>query len=324
MDRNRLLAASHSTAFGTTCGVTMAFAAAASFAAARFGMLGGVAPDELVLLRFLVASVFFFPLLIRWGLFSLAGIGWARGLTLLLVGGPVFAWLQFAAYRYAPLAHGAIIHPPTVTILSTVAAAVFLKEHISAHHVAGTALVVSGIVLLGWDGVVNTPDPRAWIGDMMFLSSAVLWACFTVLLRHWRLSAVRAVAVVCVLSTLILLPVYAMTGELRTLLATPRSVLLTQGLVQGLLQGLIGTTAYSHAIRVLGVSRAVLFPATVPALAILLGIPLIGESPSAIQIAGLCIVTAGLLIASGVLRMFLRRPTASAPVIAAAWTDKGV
>jgi hypothetical protein len=77
MDRDRLLAASHSTAFGTTCGVTMAFAAAASFAAARFGMLGGVAPDELVLLRFLVASVFFFPLLIRWGLFSLAGIGWA-------------------------------------------------------------------------------------------------------------------------------------------------------------------------------------------------------------------------------------------------------
>jgi two-component system, OmpR family, response regulator len=67
---------------------------------------------------------------------------------------------------------------------------------------------------------------------------------------------------VCVLSTVILLPVYAMTGELRTLLATRSSVLLTQGLVQGLLQGLIGTTAYSHAIRVLGVGRAVLFPAT--------------------------------------------------------------
>jgi hypothetical protein len=61
-------------------------------------------------------------------LFSLAGIGWPRGLTLLLVGGPVFAWLQFAAYQYAPLVHGAIINPPAVTILSTIAAAVFLKE----------------------------------------------------------------------------------------------------------------------------------------------------------------------------------------------------
>jgi drug/metabolite transporter (DMT)-like permease len=324
MDRARLLAASHSTAFGVICGTTMAFAAAASFVAARFGMLGGVSPDQLVLLRFQIASLFFLPFLLRWGLFSLAGIGWPRGLTLLLVGGPPFAWLQFAAYRYAPLAHGAIINPPTVAILSTIAATVFLKERISRYHVAGTALVIGGIVLLGWDGVANTSDPRAWIGDQMFVASAVPWACFTVLLRYWRLSAARAVAVVSVLSTLILLPVYAISGELRSLVAAPVSVLVTQGLVQGLLQGLIGTTAYSHAIRVLGVSRAVLFPATIPALAILLAIPLIHESPSPVQIVGLGVVTAGLLIATGLLRLFRRRPIAPAPIMAAVCINEDV
>jgi drug/metabolite transporter (DMT)-like permease len=302
----------------------MALAAAFSFVAARFGMLGGVAPDQLVLLRFLIASVFFLPFLIRWGLFSLADIGWPRGLTLLLVGGPVFAWLQFAAYRYAPLAHGAIINPPTVAILSTVAATVFLKERISVHHVAGAASVIGGIVLLGWDGVANSTDPRAWVGDLMFLASALLWACFTVLLRYWRLSAVRAVAVVSVLSTIILLPVYAISGELRPLLATSSSVLVTQGLVQGVLQGLIGTTAYSHAIRVLGVSRAVLFPATIPALAILLGIPLIGERPSPVQIAGLGVVTAGLLVASGMWHMFRRRSITPVSIVTAVRTDEGV
>jgi drug/metabolite transporter (DMT)-like permease len=324
MDRDRLFAASHSIAFGAACGVTMALAAAFSFAAARFGMLGGVAPDQLVLLRFLIASLFFFPFLMRWGLFSLAGIGWLRGLTLLLVGGPVFAWLQFAAYRHAPLAHGAIINPPTVAILSTIAAAVFLKERISGHHVAGAALVIGGIVLLGWDGVANTTDLRAWIGDLMFLGSAVLWACFTVLLRYWRLSAVRAVAVVSVLSTIILLPVYAISGELQALLATSSSVLITQGLVQGVLQGLIGTTAYSHAIRVLGVSRAVLFPAAIPALAILPGIPLVGERPSPAQIAGLGVVTAGLLVASGIWSMFRRRSIMTAQIMAAVWIDEDV
>jgi drug/metabolite transporter (DMT)-like permease len=324
MDRDRLLATSHSTAFGATCGVTMAFAAASSFVAARFGLLSGVTPDKLVLLRFLIASVFFLPFLARWGLFSLAGIGWPRGLTLLLVGGPVFAWLQFAAYRYAPLAHGAIINPPTVTILSTIAAAVFLRERISGHHIAGTALVIGGIVLLGWDGVANTNDLSAWIGDLMFFASAVLWACFTVLIRYWRLSAVRAVAVVSLLSTIILLPVYAISGELRPLIATSSSVLVMQGLVQGVLQGLIGTTAYAHAIRVLGVSRAVLFPATIPAFAILLGIPLIGESPSPVQIVGLGVVTAGLLIAIGISRMFWRRSMTPAPIMAAVCSSEDV
>jgi drug/metabolite transporter (DMT)-like permease len=277
-------------------------------------MLGGVAADELVLLRFLIASIVFFPFLVRWGLLSLAGIGWARGLTLLLVGGPVFAWLQFAGYRYAPLAHGAIIHPPMVTILSTVAAAVFLKERLSAHHIAGTALVIGGIVLLGADSMFGTANPQAWIGDLMFLASAVLWTCFTVLVRYWRVNSIKAVAVVAVLSTIILLPVYVVLGDFRPMLATSPSVLITQGLVQGGLQGLIGATAYTHAIRVLGVSRAVLFPATVPALAILLGIPFVGESPSPIQIIGLGVVSTGLLIATNVPGLFRRRLYIPAPV----------
>jgi drug/metabolite transporter (DMT)-like permease len=60
------------------------------------------------------------------------------------------------------------------------------------------------------------------------------------------------------------------------------------------------TFAFSRAIALLGVSRAVLFPAIVPALAVLLGIPLLGEWPTAIQIAGLCLVSAGLMTAIGI------------------------
>jgi hypothetical protein len=54
--------------------------------------------------------------------------------------------------------HGVIVHPPMVTILSTVAAAVFLKERLSAHHIAGTALVIDGI---------ETPNCRCpWMSDL--------------------------------------------------------------------------------------------------------------------------------------------------------------
>jgi drug/metabolite transporter (DMT)-like permease len=314
----------NSTAFGVACGVTMAVASAASFTAARAGMLGGVAADELVLLRYLVAGLVFLPFLLRWGLPSLAGIGWTRGLILLLCGGPLFGWLQFAAYAYAPLAHGAIILPPTVTILSTIAAAVFLKEHLGAHHLAGTALVIGGIALLGWDGFVNVTTPRAWIGDLMFLAAAILWACFSVLMRHWRLRALRAVAVVSLLSCVTLLPSYAISGELRVMLNEPWTVLATQGLVQGLLQGLIGVAAYTHAIRVLGVGRAVLFPAMIPALAVVLGIPAIGETPSSIQIVGLAVVTTGLLIAVGALRVLWRWTAGPTPVTAVATTTDGI
>jgi drug/metabolite transporter (DMT)-like permease len=46
----------------------------------------------------------------------------------------------------------------------------------------------------------------------------------------------------------------------------------------------------------------VLFPAVVPAVSIVIGIPILGEIPSAEQIVGVVLVTAGLLSAVGLLR----------------------
>jgi hypothetical protein len=77
----------------------------------RAGIVNGIAADGLVLPRFGVGGVVFLPFVIRWGLWSLAGIGWTRGLILLTLGGPVFSLLQLGGYAYAPLAHGILIMP---------------------------------------------------------------------------------------------------------------------------------------------------------------------------------------------------------------------
>src|SRR5260221_10550749 len=128
MTSPRSLPDPYSEAIGVACGATMAMGAALSFAAARAGIAAGIGADTLVLLRFAIAGIVFLPFVIRWGASSLAGIGWRRGMILLLLGGPVFALLQLGGYAYAPLAHGALIMPPTVTILSTMLASVVLKE----------------------------------------------------------------------------------------------------------------------------------------------------------------------------------------------------
>ena len=72
--------------------------------------------------------------------------------------------------------------------------------------------------------------------------------------------------------------------------------------MQGGLQGVITMIAYGQAVVLLGVSRAVLFPAIVPAVSIIVGIPIVGEIPSPLQIAGLGLVTVGLLTTIGVFR----------------------
>ena len=68
------------------------------------------------------------------------------------------------------------------------------------------------------------------------------------------------------------------------------------------MQAVFTIMAYNRSIAILGVSRAVLFPALVPAMSILIGIPAVGEIPNALQVAGLVTVSIGMMLAVGLLK----------------------
>lgn len=305
-----------SLAAGYAFGIAMALGAATSFAMARAGALRGLAPEDMILARATVAGLIMLPLLIKWGLPTLAGIGWRRGLLLLLTGGPLFAFLQTGGYAFAPLAHGAVIAPSTVTVLSTIGAVILLGERLTTWHVIGGLTVIAGVVLVSWHGLTGgAVTDTTWIGDLMFVTSSVLWAAFTLLMRKWRLDPIRATAVVAVLTALVVLPAYFAYRGMDRLMSLPADALLAQGISQGLVQGVLTLLAYSKAIAILGVSRAVLFPAIVPAISILIGIPLVGEWPDTMQIAGVCLVTVGIFAAVGLIgRIFdALRPSSRQP-----------
>lgn len=288
--------------WGFLCGSIMALGASLSFASARAGILDGLGAVDMIFARYVVAGAIMLPLLLRYGVRDFAGIGWRRSLILTVLGGAPFALLQTGGYGFAPLAHGAVIAPSTVTIVSTIGAALFLRERLSRSHLVGAAIVLAGIFLIGWDGLTQPSGERAWLGDLLFFASSVLWAGFTLLLRHWRLPALQATAVVAVLSFVLTTPIYLAVMGVAHLRALPLGMLAFQGLVQGGLQGAITMVAYSQAVIFLGVSRAVLFPAIVPAMSVLVGIPIVGEIPGALQIGGLCLVTLGLMTTVGLFR----------------------
>jgi drug/metabolite transporter (DMT)-like permease len=291
-----------SLALGYVFGTTMALGAATSFAMARAGALRGLAPDDMILARAVVAGLIMLPFLVKWGVPTLAGIGWRRGIVLLLTGGPLFAFLQTGGYAYAPLAHGAVIAPSTVTILSTLGAVILLGERLTRWHVVGGVTVIAGVVLVSWHGLAgSTVTDTTWIGDLMFVTSSILWAGFTLLMRKWRIDPIRATAVVAVLTAVIVVPGYLAYRGADRILTLPADALLAQGIAQGLVQGVLTLLAYGKAVAILGVSRAVLFPAIVPAISILIGIPLVGEWPEPLQVAGLGLVTFGIFAAVGLI-----------------------
>jgi drug/metabolite transporter (DMT)-like permease len=134
------------------------------------------------------------------------------------------------------------------------------------------------------------------------------------LIRYWQINAMRATSVVAVLSLCVILPVYFRYRGVTHLANLPAGPLVFQGVVQGLVQSVITIMAYNRSIAILGVSRAVLFPAIVPAISVLIGIPALGEIPNVLQTAGVVVVSVGMFVAVGALNCLVTTADRSAPI----------
>lgn len=262
----------------------------------RYGVGAGLRVTDLAFLRYLTAGLILLPWLLRHSPYRLAGVGWRKGASLAFLAGPPFIIVGASGYRFAPLAHAAVIQLGMLTLVSMLFAALLLGERPILKRLAGLAIVVAGLAVTAGPGLLRGSS-TAWIGDLLFALAGSMWALFSVLQRRWGVAPLVATAVVSVLSAVVYAPVYLATEGLRIFSTISPTVLLVEIVAQGVLSGVVALFAFSRAVQDLGASRAALFPALSPGVAILLGIPVTGEVPSLIQLTGLAILTMGLVVA---------------------------
>src|ERR1700745_1159955 len=99
------------TLLGIACGIGAALFWALGFVATRHGLKAGFTPVDLLTHRFLWSGLVFLPFVLRAGLRYLCGIGWGRGLVLVVLGGPVMSLISYAGFLFVPLGHGSVIQP---------------------------------------------------------------------------------------------------------------------------------------------------------------------------------------------------------------------
>jgi drug/metabolite transporter (DMT)-like permease len=280
---------------GVACGLGAALFWALGFVATRHGLRLGFTPADLLMHRFLWSGLAFLPVVFRAGFGNLCGIGWGRGLALMVLGGPVMSIISYTGFLFVPLGHGSVIQPSCATLGGLFLAAALLRERISFSRLAGAIVIVGGLVVIGLESIGHI-GPSGVQGDLIFVLTGFMFAGFGTLLRYWRVSAFSAAAVINVLS-LSLLPVYAASGGLArvTAIGLPENAL--QAVAQGILAGPGAMYLFAFSIQLLGVARAAVFPAIVPALTLLVGWLLLGEPPTALQAAGLVIVLSGFYLA---------------------------
>ncbi|MCP4619568.1 MAG: DMT family transporter [Bradyrhizobium sp.] len=280
---------------GVASGLGAALFWALGFVATRHGLKVGFTPVDLLMHRFLWSGVVFLPLVLRAGLSDLCGIGWGRGMALMMLGGPLMSLISYAGFIFVPLGHGSVIQPSCATLGGLFLAAVLLKESISLSRFAGAVVIVVGLAVIGSESIGHM-GPSAVLGDLIFVVTGLMFAGFATLVRYWRVSAFSVATVISVLS-LSLFPLYAASGGLVRDAAIGLNENALQAVAQGILAGPAAMYLFTFSIQRLGVARAAVFPAIVPALTLLLGWLLIGEPPTALQAAGLVTVLAGFYLA---------------------------
>ncbi len=282
---------SSTTLAGIACGAGAALFWAAGFVAARHGIDIGLSPADLTLHRYIWAGIVLLPLVLRDGLANLNGIGWYRGIWLTILGGPGLALISYSGFLLVPLGHGGVIQPSCAALGGLLLAAVVLHEKVPGVRVAGAAVIVVGLLVIGGEAIA-TIGLHGLLGDLSFALAGMFFATFGTLLRLWRIPPMRGTAVISVVS-LALLPLYAMLFGFERIVAAGMWENVLQALVQGILAGPGAIYLFTRSVVLLGASRAAVFPSLVPGFTLLIGFLALGDVPSWAQVAGFAIVLAG-------------------------------
>ncbi len=264
------------------------------FVLSRWSMQRTLPLWDLAALRFTVAGLLCLPLALRRPVAG--GIGWGRLAVLAVCAGGPYTLVMYTGLVLAPAAHGAVIITGATPVVGVVLARLWLGERARPATLVAMAVIVAGLVLVGWPGLRGGAGSTVWLGDLLFVVAGVLWALYTVAVRRWRADPLRVTAAVWALA-LLYVPVYLLVVGGR-LLDAPRGEVVFQGIYQGVGVAIVALVLYSFAIRVLGAARAALFMPLTPVFGVLLAVPVLGEVPAAVQVVGMLAVGGGMLAAA--------------------------
>jgi drug/metabolite transporter (DMT)-like permease len=233
-------------------------------------------------------------------LFGLSPLSLRITLTTGLFAGALYALLAYSGFMFAPAVHASVLLPGSLPLWTALLAVLLLHERLSRWRVLGLLCIVAGDLLVGGASLLRAFDGgQVWKGDLLFMAAAFSWSVYGVLARHYRLDAVKATIAVTVFAFLAYVPLYNLLLALHWvpghLWTAPIRDVLFQAAFQGLGSVVISGISFTKMVQHFGPVRTTMITALVPGLSALGAVLLLGEPLHWNLLAGLVLVTLGIL-----------------------------
>lgn len=286
-------------AVGVACGLIVPFIWGGWIVASRFGVLNELTPYDVSALRVGVAAVIVFPLFVMRGF---AGLPVWKGAVVSFGVGAPFALTSFGGMSLAPVIHAGVLTNGTMPIFAAILGIVWLREHPTRPQLLGLLLIVVGALMLGGDSFSIDAPAQQWLGDLLLISAGLCFAIYMTALRRWNVTFVQAVIAIPIISSAVYIPIWVLflpSGLLNFDNFPPWPEVALQAVYQGVVASFLVVMLITRATQSVRATTMAVFLAGAPALAVLLGMALLDEVPSAIAWAGLVVTTAGMVLAVG-------------------------
>jgi drug/metabolite transporter (DMT)-like permease len=156
------------------------------------------------------------------------------------------------------------------------------------------ALVLAGVIVLFLPDLM-AGHGGALLGAGMLVLAAGFWAAYTLGLERIGIDPLASALLLCIPSMLVVGILLATGAMPSSLPAAGLADVLPFLIVQGVGVGFLAAITYPVAVRHLGSARAALLGTASPVLVAILAVPLLGEQLGVLTVAGVVLVTAGVV-----------------------------
>ncbi len=209
-------------------------------------------------------------------------------------GGAPFILLLFGGMVFAPVGHAAVVMYGALPIFAALVAWAWVGDRHSRWQWLGIAAIVAGVGAVGWEALSGGGVPGQWRGHLLFVGAALFVAIWYGAMRAARLGVLQSLAALLVGNALVYVPVWLLFLP-SGLFTAPVADIALQTVLHGVFGAFLCIFGHAYAVKTLGPTRQAAIGAWVPAVALIAAIPTLGEIPSALNIAGALVVTAGIL-----------------------------